>query len=166
MAPPTSPPAGPPASVPASAGPPAPPPAPPAAVPASAPLMPYLIGGGPGIDYGSGLGAHVGAPAAARRKSPTPDAASAQAAEAARRSTRLRRRKTRPGHDDAVMDLTVGVSPDWGPTPASDHGAGELGRAGAARAEQSRPTGLTRVATAEFADGPRQPLLPETWDAG
>ncbi len=166
VTPPTGPPAGPPASAPAGASTPAPAPAPPAAAPASAPLMPYLIGGGPGIDYGSGLGAHVGAPAAARRKSPTPDAAAAQAAEAARRSRRARRRKTRPGHDDAVMDLTVGVSPDWGPTPASDHGAGELGRTGAARTEQPRPTGLTRVAAPQFADGPRQPLLPETWNGG
>jgi len=165
VTPPTGPPAGPPASAPAGASPPAPAPAPPTGVPASAPLMPYLIGGGPGIDYDSGLGAHVGAPDAARRKSPAPDAASAQAAETARRSQRLRRRKARPGHDDAVMDLTVGVSPDWGPTPASDHGAGELGRAGGVRTEQFRPTGLTRVATAEFADGPRQPLLPETWGA-
>jgi len=166
MAPPTSPPAGPPASAPAGAGPPALPPAPPAAVPASAPLMPYLIGGGPGIDTGSGLGAHVGAPAAAKKKAPTPAAASAEAAAAARRSTRLRRRKARPGHDDAVMDLTVGVCPDWGPAPASDHGAGELGRARAARTDQGLPTGLTRLAAAESADGPRMPLLPETWNAG
>ncbi|MGB3521012.1 MAG: hypothetical protein WBA50_06020, partial [Mycobacterium sp.] len=148
------------------ASPPAPAPAPPAPVPASAPLMPYLIGGGPGIDYGSGLGAHVGAPAAASRKSPTPSAASAEAEEAARRSKRLRRRKTRPGHDDAVMDLTVGVCPDWGPTPASDHGAGELGRAGVARTDLSAPTGLIRLTGAEFADGPREPMLPETWGAG
>lgn len=165
MAPPTSPPAGPPASAPAGASPPASAPAPPAAVPASAPLIPYLVGGGPGIDSGSGLGAHAGAPAAAKKKAPTPSAGSAEAAGAARRSKRLRRRATRPGHDDAVMGLTVGVSPDWGPTPASDHGAGELGCAGAARSEQSQPTGLTRVATAEFADGPRQPLLPESWNA-
>lgn len=164
--PPAGPPAGPPASAPAGASPPAPAPAPPAPVPANAPLMPYLIGGGPGVDSGSGLGAHVGAPAAASRKSPTPSAASAEAEEAARRSKRLRRRKTRPGHDDAVMDLTVGVCPDWGPTPASDHGAGELGRAGAARTDLSAPTGLIRLAGAEFADGPREPMLPETWGAG
>lgn len=61
------------------------------------------------------------------------------------------------------MDLTVGVTPDWGPTPASEHGAGDLGRAGVARTEQSRPIGLTRLTEAEFAGGPRQPLLPETW---
>lgn len=165
VAAPAPPPAGPPASAPAGAGAPAPAPAPPAPVPASA-LMPYLVGGGPGIDTGSGVGAHVGAPASAQRKAPTPSAASAAAAQAALRSQRQRRRKTRPGHEDAVMDLTVGVTPDWGPTPASEHGAGDLGRAGVARTEQSRPLGLTRMAAAEFAGGPRKPLLPETWNAG
>lgn len=163
MTPPASPPAGPPAGVPAGASPPAPAAAPPAAVPASAPLVPYLVGGGPGIDFGSGLGAHASAADSARKKSPTPETATAAAAADARRSKRLRRRKTRPGHDDAVMDLTVGVCPDWGPTPASDHGAGDLGRAGAVRTDQSRPTGLTRLAGDEFADSPRRPLLPETW---
>ncbi|WP_096867531.1 PPW family C-terminal domain-containing PPE protein [Mycolicibacter icosiumassiliensis] len=63
------------------------------------------------------------------------------------------------------MDLTVGVCPDWGSAPASEHGAGQLGRVGAARVDHSRPPGLTRLAAAEFADGPRQPLLPETWGA-
>ena len=59
------------------------------------------------------------------------------------------------------MDLTVEVCPDW--APASEHGAGDLGRAGAAGTDRARPSGLARLAAAEFADGPREPLLPETW---
>lgn len=166
LTPPAGPPTGPPAAVPAGASPPATAPALPAAVPASAPLVPYLIGGGPGIDSGSGLGAHTGAAAAASRKASTPAASSAAASAVARRPGRRRRRKARPGHEDAMMNLTVGVSPDWGPTPASDHGAGQLGRTGTARTDQSRPAGLTQLAGAEFADGPCLPLLPETWRAG
>lgn len=160
------PPAPPPAAAPAGAAPAPPAPAPPATVPAGAPLFPYLVGGGPRIDYGSGLGAHAAAADSAKRKTPTPEAASAAAAAESRRARRLRRRKTRPGHGDAAMNLTVGVTPDWEPAPVSDHGAGDLGRTGSVQAAGSRATGLTRLEGAEFANGPRVPLLPDGWKAG
>ncbi|WP_125078513.1 PPE family protein [Mycobacterium sp. P7213] len=145
------------ASVPSAAAPPAP-------VPAGPPLFPYLVGGGPRIDYGSGLGAHASAADSAKRKTPTPESASAAAAAESRRAKRLRRRQTRTGHGDAAMGLTVGVTPDWGPAPVSDHGVGELGRSGSVHGAGSRATGLTRLDGAEFADGPRVPLLPDGWD--
>ncbi|WP_046319272.1 PPE domain-containing protein [Mycobacterium sp. UM_Kg1] len=164
LAAPPPPAAPPPAAAPAGAAPTPALGAPPAAVPAGAPLFPYLVGGGPSIDHGSGLGAHAGAVDSAKRKRPTPESTAAAAAADARRARRLRRSRTRPGHGDEVMDLTVEVTPDWEPAPVSDHGAGELGRAGAAGAGRPVPTGLTRLAAAELDDGPRLPLLPETWD--
>ncbi|ORV49900.1 hypothetical protein AWC02_05890 [Mycolicibacter engbaekii] len=136
---------------------------PPATAPAAIPLYPYLIGGGPRIDYGSGIGAHAQAAEGAQKKRPTPETSPAAAAAQAR-TRRQRRRVTRPGHGNEVMDLTVGVIPDWEPAPVSDRGAGELGRAGAAGTGEPRPTGLTHLAAAELGDGPRLPLLPETWD--
>jgi PPE-repeat protein len=159
------PPAPPPTTTPGGAAPAAPAAAPPAA-PAGVPLFPYLIGGGPGIDFGSGLGAHAVTAESAKKKAPTPEAVSAATAAESRRSKRLRRRRTRPGHDDAVMDMTVEVSPDWEPTPVSDRGAGELGRPGGAPAGTPRATGLTGLAGAELTDGPRLPLLPRGWAAG
>ncbi|WP_109469977.1 PPE domain-containing protein [Mycolicibacter heraklionensis] len=158
------PPAAPPAAAPAGAAPVPPAAAPPATVPAAPPLFPYVVGGGPRIDYGSGLGAHASAADSAKRKTPTPESASAAAAAESRRAKRLRRRQTRTRHGDAVMDLTVGVTPDCEPAPVSDHGAGELGRSGSGQGAGSRATGLTRLEGAEFADGPRVPLLPDGWD--
>lgn len=162
------PPSAPPPPAPAAAGaaPAAMAPPPPAPAPAGSFAFPYLIGGGPGIDFGSGLGARAGAATGAKKKAPTPDAAAAGAAADSRRSARRRRRKTRAGHEDAAMTLTVGVEPDWGSDAASDHGAGELGRAGAVREGTARAAGLARLGGAEFADGPRLPLLPESWRAG
>ncbi|BBZ23290.1 PPE domain-containing protein [Mycolicibacter hiberniae] len=136
---------------------------PPAAPPAGLPLYPYLIGGGPRIDYGSGIGAHAKAAEGAQKKRPTSETSPAVAAAQAR-TRRQRRRVTRPGHGNEAMDLTVGVTPDWEPAPVSGRGAGELGRAGAAGTGQPPPTGLTHLAAAELDDGPRLPLLPETWD--
>lgn len=161
------PPPAPPPAAPAAGAAPAPPAAPPSATTVSAgtPLFPYLVGGGPRIDYGSGLGAHAAAADSAKRKRPTPAAASAAVAES-RRAKRLRLRKTRAGHGDAAMDLTVGVTPDWEPASVSDRGAGELGRTGRAQADGSGATGLTRLEGAEFAEGPRLPLLPESWRSG
>ncbi|WP_444876028.1 PPE family protein [[Mycobacterium] vasticus] len=157
------PPAPPPAAVPAGAAPGPPAPAPPPAVSAGLPVFPYLVGGGPGIDFGSGLGAHAAAADSAKKKSPTPEAASAAAAAAARRAKRLRRRKTRLGHGDAAMDLRVRVSPDWEePTSVSERGAGELGRSDAAPASRGRAAGLTRLA-GTFDGVARLPLLPESW---
>lgn len=159
------PPAPPPAAAPAGAAAAPPAPAPPAPVPAGPPLFPYLIGGGPRIDYGSGLGAHASAADSAKRKTPTPETGSVAAAAESRRANRLRRRHTRAGHADAVMDLTIEVTPDWEPAPVSDRGAGNLGRSARAPSARTRVTGLTRLEGTEFADGPRMPLLPDGWDA-
>lgn len=157
------PPAPPPATAPAGAAPTAPATPPPAPTPAGTVAFPYLIGGGPAIDFGSGLGARAGAAQGAKKATPAAEAAAAAAAAAVRRSGR--RRKTRPGRDDAVMRMTVGVDPDWGPSVASDRGAGELGRTEGVRDDAVRAAGLTRLAGAEFADGPRLPLLPDGWGA-
>ncbi|CAJ1499171.1 PPE family protein [[Mycobacterium] kokjensenii] len=154
MTPPAGPPTAPPATVPAGASPAAPPSAP-AAAPTGPALVPYLIGGGPGIDTGSGLGAHAGIPATATRRTHTPAVDPIAAVTPARRTDRRRRRRSRPGHQDAVLDMTVGVRPDWAPTSASDHGGGELGRAGAVSPDGPRAAGLTARL--------QLPLLPETW---
>lgn len=162
------PPPAPPPPAPATAGaaPAAAAPPPPAPAPASSFAFPYLIGGGPGIDFGSGLGARTGAAAGAKKKTPTPEAAAAVAVADSRRAARRRRRKTRAGHEDAAMAPTVGVEPEWGPDAVSDHGAGELGRAGAVRDDAACAAGLARLGGAEFAEGPRLPLLPESWRSG
>lgn len=164
---PPAPPAPPPAPAAAGTAPAAAAPPPPAPAPAATFAFPYLVGGGPGIDFGSGLGARASASEGAKKKTPTPEAAAAAEAAASRRSARRRRRTTRPGHDDATLRLTVGVEPDWGPTAASEHGAGELGHNGAVRDDDVvRAAGLTRLAGAEFAESPRLPLLPEGWRTG
>ncbi|MGV0625740.1 PPE domain-containing protein [Mycolicibacter minnesotensis] len=159
------PPAAPPAPAPAASAPAPAVGAPPAAAPAGVPLFPYLIGAGPGIDHGSGIGAHAAASAGAKKRRSTPESTAAAAATDARRSRRRRRGATRPGHADEQMGLTVEVAPDWEPAPVSVHGAGELGRTHGVTTLGGRAGGLTRIDGTAYADGPRMPLLPEGWDA-
>ncbi|WP_162334429.1 PPE family protein [Mycobacterium basiliense] len=148
-------------------------PAPPPAPAAGGFGYPFLVGGGPGIGFGEGMSAS--AAASAKRKVPEPDSAAAAAAAAAREQARRRRRrrKTLRGYGEEFMD--VEVDPDWGapppedpvqPTVASEHGAAQVGFAGALHKETAgAATGLTTLAADEFGGGAQMPLLPGTWDS-
>ncbi|ARG93358.1 PPE family protein [Mycobacterium kansasii] len=151
-----------------AAGPgPAPPPAP------AAPGIgyPFLVGGGPGIGFGDGMSSS--AAASAKKKAPEPDSAAAAATAAAREQARRRRRRSAAlrGYGDEFMD--VEVSPDWdlpqdeepaAPT-ASDQGAANLGFAGTIHKDTAgAAAGLATLAGDQFDAGPREPMLPGTWE--
>ncbi|QUR68075.1 PPE family protein [Mycobacterium spongiae] len=131
---------------------------------------PYLVPP-PGIGFGSGASAT--AIAGAKKKAPEPDSAAAAAAAREQRRARRRKRVIQRGYGDEFLDMNAEVDPDWGTPPdeepiastaASDLGAGDLGFAGTARKEAAaEAAGLTTMASDEFGDGPRIPMLPETW---
>jgi PPE-repeat protein len=86
---------------------------------------------------------------------------------------RRRRRAKQRGHGDAFMDMNVDVDPDWGPpqqepvtsTAASDTGAGPLGFAGTVHKDSvAEAVGLTTLASDEFGEGPRMPMVPGSWE--
>jgi PPE-repeat protein len=155
------------ASAPASATAPASAPAPAPSAAAIGGFPPYLVGGGPGIGFGSGMSAR------AKTEEPASDsaaeAAAAAAQAAARKQARARRRRKMPvgerGHRDEYMDLDSDSGiPPTGPS-ASDQGAGPVGFAGTVRRDVApRAAGLTALAGDEFGGGPREPMLPGTWD--
>jgi PPE-repeat protein len=150
----------------ASSAPPAPPPA------GGVGFAPPYVVAPPGIGFGSGMS--TSASAGAKKKAPEPDsaAAAAAAAAAAREHERARRRKRAKlrDHSDEFMDMNVDVDPDWsGPAEdeslASDQGAGHLGFAGTTHKEAvTGAAGLTALAADEFGGGPREPMLPGTWN--
>ncbi len=163
-----------PAAAPASA--PAPAPAPTATTVASSPppaaggagfVSPYVVAP-PGIGFGSGMSSS--ARSSTKRKAPEPDSAAAAAAAAAREQARARRRRRASQRDygDEFLDMNFDVDPDWdtpSSTAASDHGAGDLGFAGAARKQTSADAaGLTTLAADDFGGGPKMPMVPGTWD--
>ncbi|MHA7653094.1 PPE domain-containing protein [Mycobacterium sp. ML4] len=146
--------------------------APPAGGPAAGFSYPFLVGGGPGVGFGSGMSAS----ASASRKASQPDSAAAAAAAAAREQARDRRRRRAAarGHGDEFADMNVDVEPEWN-TPgdrepamaaaASDVGAGAFGFTGTVRREAGRDAaGMATLADDEFGGGPREPMLPGTWD--
>nr|WP_306341102.1 PPE domain-containing protein [Mycolicibacter arupensis] len=149
------------APAPAGVGGTVPPAAPPP--PGAAPFFPPYLLGPPGIGSGSGMSARAAASRRACEPRGSAAASSAGAAEGERRRARRRRRAAmrRPGN--AVMDLTVEVSPQWeDPVPAdvtaSPQRAG--GFAGAGVRTGSPAAGLTVLLGGAMDGGPRLPLLP------
>ncbi|OBK15610.1 PPE family protein [Mycobacterium asiaticum] len=131
---------------------------------------PFLVGGGPGVGFGSGMSTA----ASASRKASEPDAAALAAAAAARTQARQRRRR-RSGlheHGDEFADMNVDVDPNWDESPdelamatASARGAGDIGFAGTVRnSAAGDAAGLAALPDSDFGGGPREPMLPGTWD--
>ncbi|WP_122502154.1 PPE family protein [Mycobacterium pseudokansasii] len=135
---------------------------------------PYLIGGGPGMGFDSGMSSS--ASASAQRKAPEPETAAAAAA-AAREEARARRRRraTLRGYSDEFMDMDFEVDPEWAASPheeppaspmASDQGANNFGFAGTVRKETvAKAAGLTTMAGDDFGQGATIPMVPGTWNA-
>ncbi|OBF82678.1 hypothetical protein A5791_04415 [Mycobacterium sp. 852002-51163_SCH5372311] len=155
------------ASAPASATAPASAPAPALTANGIGGFPPYLVGGGPGIGFGSGMSARAKAEEPASDSAAEAAAAAAQAAARAQRRARRRRKTTvgERGHRDEYMDLdSDSDTPPFGAS-ASDQGAGPVGFAGTMRREMApQAAGLTALAGDEFGGGPREPMLPGTWD--
>ncbi|VAZ88428.1 putative PPE family protein PPE3 [Mycobacterium pseudokansasii] len=113
------------------------------------------------------------APAPAPAPSSATSAAAAAATAAAREQARRRRRRSAAlrGYGDEFMDVEVG--PDWdvpqdeepaAPT-ASDQGAANLGFAGTVHEDTAgAAAGLATLAGDRFDAGPREPMLPGTWE--
>jgi PPE-repeat protein len=150
-----------------SPGPTAPPPAPAAA----AVGYPFVVGGGPGIGFDSGMSAGASARSSAKKAASQPDSVATAAAAAARKQARRRRRAAAHDYGDEFMDIDV--DPQWGEPPdpepapstvASDEGARNLGFTGTAH-KQAAPAagGLTTMRDSEFGVGPRLPMLPGSW---
>jgi PPE-repeat protein len=148
------------------------PPTPPPAATTSATFVPPYVVGPPGIGARSGMS--TSASSSAKKKAPEPDSAAAAAAAAAREQARARRRRraNQRGRGDAFMDMNVDVNPDWGPpeqepvgsTAASNTGAGPLGFAGTVHKDRvAEAVGLTTLASDEFGEGPRMPMVPGSW---
>ncbi|ORB01608.1 hypothetical protein BST33_08055 [Mycolicibacter minnesotensis] len=135
----------------------------PAPPPGAAPFFPPYLIGPPGVGAGSGMSGRAGA----SRKSSEPrgSAAAAEAGAAVHEQQRARRRRRaamrRPGN--AVMDLTVEVTPQWqdpmqADVTASSQRAGGFAGTGA---RVDRPAvGLMVSSGRAFDEGPRLPLLP------
>jgi PPE-repeat protein len=140
--------------------------APPPAAPGD---FPYLVGD---LGMGSGISAQ------AKTHEPTSRSAATGPALAAAASTRepapvRRRRRTKVkqlGRGYEYMNLDDDLGDDAPPggervaSAASDQGAGTLGFAGTARKEVTKAAGLTTLASDEFRDGPRMPMVPGTWE--
>ncbi|WP_238159151.1 PPE family protein [Mycobacterium sp. MFM001] len=137
------------------------PPAPPAA--GAAGFFPPYVVGPPGIGVGSGMS--TSASSSAKRKAPESDSASAAAAAREQARERRRRRAQQSEDSDKFMDMNVELDPDWdGPTAASQQGAGPLGFAGTVRSDAvDQAAGLATLDGDEFANGPRVPMLPGSW---
>lgn len=154
-----------PAPAPASAPPPAAP-APPPVTGGEAVAFPYLVGG-PGIGTGAGLGS------GAQRKAPEPDRTAATAPAAASVADRQRARRRRQaamndhyrGYEYVDLEPDAAPIPDPGRPEASDRGAGSLGFAGTAPAENTKAAGLATLAGDEFGDAPSTPMLPHGWES-
>ncbi len=71
-------------------------------------------------------------------------------------------------YGDEFADMNVDVDPDWGAPSepvASEHGAGALGFTGTAPKDTAAAAaGLTELAGDEFGGGPREPMVPGTWE--
>ncbi|MDT5166463.1 MAG: hypothetical protein QOC88_3357 [Mycobacterium sp.] len=135
-------------------------------------------GGGPGFSppYAIG-GASVASALRAQAKTQEPTSRGASRAPAAaavagtgtedRMPTRRRHRARLHSHAHEFMDMNVDVEPDWvALTAESDRGAEALGFSGTAAKGSQRATGLTALVDGGFGDGPRIPMLPNTWTSG
>ncbi|OBK21425.1 hypothetical protein A5634_10145 [Mycobacterium asiaticum] len=121
----------------------------------------YLVGG-PGPGFGSTMGARIATPQTAADSAGTTAAASAASRDQVRAARRQRTTIAR-GHryeyldaDDAA-DSTAPMAAAAVSEPSSTGFAGTVGQA------SPRPAGLTALAGDEFGNGPRVPMLPETW---
>ncbi|OBK32294.1 hypothetical protein A5658_16430 [Mycobacterium sp. 1245111.1] len=139
---------------------------------APAPAFAYMVGGmdpddGPGptlIDRDE-TKAPAGSIAAA---------AAVAAASPAKSRARRRRRAMQHDHYDEFADMDVDVDPDWGTQDdrelvsaavASGSGSGSLGFAGTVGKDgAAEASGLARLSSNEFGDGPRMPMVPGTWE--
>ncbi len=148
------------------------PPAPPPA-PAAQAFVPYAVGGGPSIGFGSGHKT-VTVRASSRSKTPAQDSAEVAAATAARRRSRRRRQQqaVQRGYAYAYADAYADLEPDPESDPgvdappdvaASDRGAGPLGFAGTESKASADASGLATLAGDGFGGGPTLPMLPGTW---
>ncbi|MCV7444562.1 PPE family protein [Mycobacterium paraense] len=124
----------------------------------------------PGIDVGTRRRTGAAAASSAKRAAPQPDAAAATAREQARARRRTRAKRRELGDEFANMDIEL--DPDWAapppqpptPTLASDEAAGTLGFAGTVANEGAHAAGMATLSGDPFGGGPREPMLPATWD--
>ncbi|ADT97145.1 MULTISPECIES: PPE family protein [Mycolicibacterium] len=146
------------------------PPAPGAPAAAAATFVPYVVAG---RDPYEGFSPTVRDSTGAKAPAGTiPAAASGIAASAAERRKRRRRQKEEikgRGYADAYADYEE--LPDDGPpeqpaprVTASTRGAGPMGFAGTVSRGDEQAGGLTTLAGDSFGGGPREPMLPGTWD--
>lgn len=146
-------------------------PAPGSPATAAAPFVPYVIAG---RDPGEGFSPTVRDSTSAKAPaSGIPAAASGVAASAAERRKRRRRQKDEikgRGYADAYMDYED--EPDQGPPAASEprvtasaRGAGPMGFSGTVSKETEEAGGLTTLAGGAFGGGPKEPMLPGSWDS-
>ncbi len=124
--------------------------------------FPYLVGGGPGVGFGSRMS--VVATTTARR--PAAAAAAAGAGVTAQQVRRHRRRGTvlaDPGF--RYEYLTGDPRPEFTTTTGDGNGAGPVGFAGTLhRAAADAATGMTTLAEQAASAGPVAPMLPHTWE--
>lgn len=146
-------------------------PAPGAPATAAAPFVPYVIAG---RDPGEGFSPTVRDTTGAKAPSAgIPAAASGVAASAAERRKRRRRQKDEikgRGYADAYLDYDD--EPDQGPpaapeprVTASARGAGPMGFSGTVSKATEEAAGLTTLASGAFGGGPKEPMLPGSWDS-
>lgn len=130
----------------------------------------YLVtvGGDPETGVGPTLGGRGGAKAPAA----TIPAAGTAAPVSAQARARRRRRAAMHDHSDEFLDMDsdFGVPPEYGDeeqpaaAAASAQGAGTIGFAGTTRRQKAfQAAGLTRLADDDFGNGPRMPMVPDTW---
>ena len=144
------------------------PPAPsaPAPSPAAQGFFPFLVGGGPGVGFGSG---HTAIPrAGTRMKAPEADIVAAAAAASTAERRRARRRKQTEvlrEYADEYADLEPAIDPGASSeAAASDRGAGPLGFAGTISKRAAQAAGLAMLGGNGFGGGPAVPMVPGTWD--
>lgn len=126
----------------------------------------YAIGSDPGGEgFNPTFGARSLAALAAAASVPAAAALASSAEARAKRKARVRQR----GHKYQFAYLDEDLAPpDDEPTPAhiaaSATGAGPLGFAGTVAASVAMEAlGLTHLESGEFADAPKEPMLPHTW---
>ncbi len=146
-------------------------PGPGAPAPAAATFVPYAVAGrDPGEGFSPTVRDTTGAKAPAAS---IPAAASGVAASAAERRKRRRRQKDEikgRGYADAFMDYEDEPDPAP-PTPpaarvtASERGAGPMGFSGTVAKGTEDAAGLTTLAGGAFGGGPKEPMLPGSWDS-
>jgi PPE-repeat protein len=137
-------------------------PSPPGAGPGFSP--PYVVGG-PTIGAGLGSQAKTQEPTS-RGASKAPEMAAAAAAATAKSPTRRRRRARQRDQADEFADMNVDVDPEWSvPTESSDRGAGALGFAGTVSKSSEQASGLATLTDDGLGNGPRMPMLPNTWSS-